>query len=73
MLNIGTESHPSGHSQNDMKFSQTNGASSESQHGQKSAPLESSQTPNKYRRRPLTQEEIELVKVNKRRLIFFDI
>jgi len=31
--------------------------------GQKSAPFEFSQIPNKYRRRPLTQDEIDLVTI----------
>jgi hypothetical protein len=48
-------------------------SSSSSKAGQKSAPLEFSQTPKKYRRRPLTQDEIDLVTVNKYIFIYLNI
>lgn len=46
----------------------TVGATSESKVSQRAATLEFSQIPKKYRRRPLTQEEIDLVSVC---IIFF--
>jgi len=52
------------HVSKESSTAKTVGATSQSKTGQKSAPLEFSQTPKKYRRRPLTQDEIDLVTVN---------
>ncbi len=65
MMKLDSAAHPPKQSQSDLNTSKTIGASSQSKVSQKSASFEFSQTPNKYRRRPLTQDEIDLVAVNK--------
>jgi len=53
------------HASNENKSeSKPTGATSSTKPGQKSVSLEFSQTPKKYRRRPLTQDEIDLFTVN---------
>ncbi len=61
IIPIGTAVHASRESQSESKPAV---APIQSKAGQKSASLEFSQTPKKYRRRPLTQDEIDLVTVN---------
>ncbi len=67
----GSAIHASKESKSDSSSAKTIGATSQSKPGQKSAPLEFSQTPKKYRRRQLTQDEIDLVTVNQNLFICF--
>ncbi|CAF3561190.1 unnamed protein product [Rotaria sordida] len=60
---FGSVTRASTENKSDSHVSQTIGASSQPKVGQKSAALEFSQTPKKYRRRPLTQDEIDLIAV----------
>ena len=60
MIIVDSATHGSKGSKNDSKLT---GATSASKSGQKTPTLEFSQTPKKYRRRPLTQDEIDLVTV----------
>ncbi|CAF2540440.1 unnamed protein product [Rotaria sp. Silwood2] len=59
----GSVNHASTESKSDSSMAQAIGASSQSKAGQKSASLEFSQTPKKYRRHPLTQDEIDLIAI----------
>jgi len=66
-INCSSIAHASSESKNESNLSKNIDTSSsttnQSKSTQKSAPLEFSQTPKKYRRRPLTQDEIDLVTV----------
>lgn len=66
-MKIGSAIHASKESTSGSSTSKTSGASSPSKSDHNSDSLEFSQIPKKYRRRPLTQDEIDLVAVS----IFF--
>ncbi|CAF1376624.1 unnamed protein product [Rotaria magnacalcarata] len=64
MNQSGATSHGLQESKTNVTVTRSAGAPSQSKTtGHKSDPLEFSQTPKKYRRRPLTQDEIDLVAV----------
>ncbi|CAF4553690.1 unnamed protein product [Rotaria socialis] len=65
MNQSGATSHGLQESKTNVNVTHSIGAPSRSKTGHKSDPLEFSETPKKYRRRPLTQDEIDLVAVNK--------
>jgi hypothetical protein len=67
LINVYSIAHALSGSKNGSDLSKNIAASSpstnQSKSTKKSTPLEFSQTPKKYRRRPLTQDEIDLVTV----------
>jgi hypothetical protein len=64
MIIIDSAVHGSNENKSNTTSTGATSSSSTTKPGQKGASLEFSQTPKKYRRRPLTQDEIDLVTVN---------